>query len=43
MVESGVNPESLATVVKEMKKENFSIGGSQNENTYVNLFFLKFH
>ncbi len=25
MVENGANPEALAAVVKEMKKENFSL------------------
>jgi hypothetical protein len=29
MVENGSNPEALAAVVKEMKKENFSLGGTK--------------
>ena len=27
MIENGANPEALATVVKEMKKENFALSG----------------
>jgi len=29
MIENGVNPEALATVVKEMKKENNAISGTK--------------
>jgi mitotic-spindle organizing protein 1 len=29
MIENGANPEALATVVKEMKRENFALGGSK--------------
>jgi hypothetical protein len=29
MVENGVNPEALAAVVKEMRKENFSLSNSK--------------
>jgi hypothetical protein len=29
MIENGANPEALATVVKEMKKENYAISGTK--------------
>jgi hypothetical protein len=31
MVENGSNPEALASVVKEMKKENFSLNLTNNK------------
>ncbi len=29
MIENGANPEALAAVVKEMKKENISLGNNK--------------
>jgi hypothetical protein len=29
MIENGANPEALATVVKEMKRENFALGANK--------------
>jgi mitotic-spindle organizing protein 1 len=32
MIENGANPEALATVVKEMRKENYALNPSSNQN-----------
>lgn len=35
MIENGANPEALAAVIKEMRKESFSLN---NTDIYVNIF-----